>query len=387
MKHRATDWRRASCKRPLSLAGCPAGAPVPRGGVPCPKLKPVYQASIKARLLCRLGAALLLLRLSAEFSTALAQGSLTPPGAPAPTMKSLDQIEPRTPITSVPFTIASPGSYYVTTNLTGASGLSGVTISNNNVTLDLNGFALLGVPGSLYAVALANSQTNVIVRNGTMSGWRMGVHETSGNSRNLVLDGLAIFGSATDGILLDSAATVRNCVCSSNAAIGISVTGGELTDCTAAYNVNSGIELNAGGIVRGCWSGYNGNYGIEVSSGIVSGCWAQNNAWSGIQVPGQGSAVIGNTCLDNNTSASASYAGIQLESSGNRIEGNTVSGSGHAGISVDTLYTGNIIIKNSVSGNGANNYSFNSSQVVGPLITNTVSGIITNLNPWANLSF
>jgi hypothetical protein len=42
----------------------------------------------------------------------LAQGSLTPPpGAPAPTMKTLDQIEARTPISSAPFTISAPGSY------------------------------------------------------------------------------------------------------------------------------------------------------------------------------------------------------------------------------------------------------------------------------------
>ena len=35
---------------------------------------------------------------NASLSTVFAQGSLTPPGAPAPTMKTLAQIEPRTPI-------------------------------------------------------------------------------------------------------------------------------------------------------------------------------------------------------------------------------------------------------------------------------------------------
>src|SRR5579883_474024 len=76
-----------------------------------------------------------------------AQGSLTPPGAPAPTMKTLSQIEPRTPISSLPFTIYIPGSYYLTTNLTGVSNSDGITISTGNVTLDLNGFTLQGVPG------------------------------------------------------------------------------------------------------------------------------------------------------------------------------------------------------------------------------------------------
>jgi hypothetical protein len=341
---------------------------------------------MNARRLSLAVAALLPLFHSA-FPSVFAQGSLTPPGPPAPTMKSLDQIEARTPISSLPFTITNPGSYYVTTNLTGTTGLSGITISNNNVTLDLNGFALQGVPGSLYAVALASSQTNVVVRNGTMNGWRMGVHETGGNSRNLLLDGLAIFASATDGILIDSTATVRNCMCSSNAAIGISVGGGEISGCSTGYNVNSGIELNSGGIVRNCWSGYNGNYGIETTSGTVLDCFSQGNAWSGIQVTGQGSFVIGNNCLNNNSSSGSGFAGIRIEGAANRIEGNMVQLNSGAGISVNSIYANNFIIKNSAWFNGSSNYVFNSSQIVGPLITNTVAGIITNSNPWANLSF
>jgi hypothetical protein len=60
--------------------------------------------------------ALFLLTLNPQFSTCSAQGSLTPPGAPAPAMKTLAQIEPRTPIASAPFTISAPGSYYLTTH-------------------------------------------------------------------------------------------------------------------------------------------------------------------------------------------------------------------------------------------------------------------------------
>src|SRR5579863_106653 len=77
-----------------------------------------------------------------------AQGSLTPPAGPAPTMKTLAQIEPRSPISALPFVITNSGAYYLTTNLTGISGSDGIIVQADNVDLDLSGFALIGVAGS-----------------------------------------------------------------------------------------------------------------------------------------------------------------------------------------------------------------------------------------------
>src|SRR5579871_6315611 len=96
-----------------------------------------YRMSTFAVIVCATATSLL------QSQGVFAQGSLTPPGAPAPTMKTLSQIERRTPISSIPYTISGPGSYYVTTNLTGGGGsTNGITISSGNVIIDLNGFSI-----------------------------------------------------------------------------------------------------------------------------------------------------------------------------------------------------------------------------------------------------
>src|SRR4051794_8782927 len=110
------------------------GADVKQSG---PKLWRAWGANLRSASCFTIAAlALLLSTINLQPLTIFAQGSLTPTGAPAPMFKTLDQIEPRVPISTLPFTITNSGSYYLRSNLTlvSASSENGVTILTNNVT-------------------------------------------------------------------------------------------------------------------------------------------------------------------------------------------------------------------------------------------------------------
>jgi parallel beta-helix repeat protein len=328
--------------------------------------------------------AMLLSALCLQPSTVRAQGRLSPPGPPAPAMKSLEQIEPRRPISSVPFTIAAAGSYYLTTNLTGVSGTNGITIASSNVTLDLKGFALVGVPGSRHGVFVATNAIylNLTVCNGSVRGWD-GTGVEAFSAENAVFKQLTI--SDTGGFGIDAyGSVIRDCQVDASGNSGITANVSEIRDCVVQNTGYDGIDAYDSQ-VRDCVV-ENNEYGIYAAPGTVSGCLVENNFSSGIYVEAPGCRITGNTCLGNNANAGASDAGIYLNASDSRVEDNHVAGSGHAGIQVASGGPArNTIIKNSVSGNGANNYLTPGNQVVGPLITAT--GTITNLNPWANFSY
>jgi hypothetical protein len=113
------------------------------------------------------------------FAALLSAGNLTPPPGPvAPTMKPLNEVEPRTAVTSANlsggassvFEIDQPGSYYLVANLNVPAGKHGIYLHGNGITLDLNGFAVIGASGSLSGVTTADGgwHHDITVKNGSV---------------------------------------------------------------------------------------------------------------------------------------------------------------------------------------------------------------------------
>src|SRR5256714_8095897 len=198
-----------------------------------------------------------------------AQVSLTPPGAPAPTMKTLNQVEARTIInaTNTPgdannmFIINSTGSYYLTGKVTGVSGKNGILINATNVTVDLNGFPVIGVGGSKAAIWDGFSfHNNATVRNGTIFTWGGAGIDLSSTFDSLIED-LIVNGNGGAGMKMSDACVVRDCVSRNNVGDNI-VTGfnANLIHCTSLNSGGYGINLQ--GVATDCEASGNSFYGI-----------------------------------------------------------------------------------------------------------------------------
>lgn len=271
-----------------------------------------------------------------DIPASQAQGSLAPPGPPGATMLTLSQVQPRIPVdvvhtpgnSSTEFLIATPGSYYLTTNIIGVSTEYGIEITASDVTLDLNGFSMIGPATANSGIIVFSGVTNTVIRNGIINGWSSVNEDIFSEANNVTIENMSVSG--------------------------------------AGYGIAC---LGLGGAIRNCTVSLNVEYGIYVA--------------------GPGYLVYGNSCFGDNTVNEANGGAIFINGSNNRIENNFVTGSGPAGfgISVNTGNTNNVIVRNSVQGNWPNDFVVDFHQLTGPIITNVISGIVTNSNPWANFGF
>jgi parallel beta-helix repeat protein len=340
---------------------------------------------MKTRIPMVIALALLALStLSPQLSICFAQGSLTPPpGAPAPTMLTLSQIEPRTPVDathtgsggSSEFLITQPGSYYLTTNVVGVSSLHGINISANNVTLDLNGFSLQGSSSALDAIYIHAGYTNVTVRDGNISDWSNASpfygYGIECYANNVILERLNVSANRY-GIFLTNSGVVLDCNCHNNAATGIYVVAGKVSGCEALNNAATGIYVVMG-TVSDCDALNNTSYGIEVGNNCtVKNCTSDNN-YDGVFVNGSYSQITGNTCSSNSDS------GIEIPLTKDRIDNNTVGDNGSYGILEYSQNVDNIITRNFAPGNFVNYYQLSGNTDYAPVqIPSTAT------SPWAN---
>jgi len=354
-------------------------------------------------------------------------GDLDPPAGPvAPTMKTLDEVEARTPMSDVPggatfeHLITEPGSYYLTGDIVVTLPISGIVVDADDVTIDLNGFTLVGQGGFTDGVRVINDRRNITIRNGSIRGFGSGVWAFNAGDvyahglrlHNMGGAGLFLYGKgsrivdchASDcggvGLVVSESGLVRDSVSRNNNSTGIGIGAGSVIENSVAIdNGGIGVESFGPATANNVVAKGNGGVGISLGTGsTVLGCSATNNAQGGIRVVG-GSIVRNCTAFNNgefgisavtdcliednastNNDRSGGGIGIHLVGVRNLVRANMVT---FNGVGFKTDQSGNVLLGN-VANSNTDNYG-QAFGTIGPIIGH--SDIATNCNPDANRSF
>ncbi len=298
----------------------------------------------------------------AAVPTAVVAGPVDPPPGPIQsTQKSLDDVEPRTPLTAEfvsgnstsVFNITAPGHYYLTEDLLVPASQNGIVVSASNVVIDLNGYTIRGLANSFDAITTAGSRSNIVIRNGYLLSVLVGIRLQSSSS-DVVIEDVNILNSGDDGIQGGLDVVVRRCDIVSQGD-GVDMIGrGRVEDSfinveddgvrggngvlvrnntirAAIDGSGDGVEIGFEGVVEGNQIVVNNGRGIRAvlsriadntvegdgtgidASGLTSGNTVRGFS-TGIQQ--SGGSVVGNSVF--------STIGTAIEANNARVEGNTI---------------------------------------------------------------
>lgn len=374
--------------------------------------------------------------------TLVVAGPLSPSAGPvASTYKTLTEVEPRIAINAANtpgdansvFKITKPGSYYLTGNVVAQFGKDSVIlVASDGVTLDLNGFSLIGSdvwPSALAQYCInAGNVKGLSIRNGTLTNSGTNTISLGSNCVGARLENLTCINSSETAISAGKAAVITNCSVTNAGSQGIvAYDGSVITNCTVATVGDTGIYANRSTITNCSVTNASG-YGYELSSnsvaincsasqcnsgyaaamgarfitcgaescagdGFLSGfnaviesCTATLNGGDGFEL--SDAAIIRNSTTYNNTGHGIHAKGRST------ILNNNCTGNGSTTLSVNSagIYviasdcrvegnnligndwgilasaSGNFIVRNTASGSSIVNYSSVASNVWGPIV-------------------
>jgi hypothetical protein len=346
--------------------------------------------------------AFILLFLTAPPARTAADDYWTPRGAPeseAGVMKTLEQVEPRTIVTNLPFNITNSGSYYLVRSLSGSDGNYGIAISTNEVKLDLNGFSLNGTPASLDGIKVTVLAENISIRNGVIRNWgNFGINATS--AMDVVMIDVKAFGNGYGGLYAGQNAILERCSAYGNGfssgAIGHNPPWNDaiqvgsfstIKDCKVRGNGGAGIHTYDHSRVIGCTSVLNTNAnGVYVEDYCtVKECTAAQNK-TGISVFNK-CRVSENTVGQNGVAIGQPpfSPGIEVNGNNNVIERNSLS---YNNVGIKIMGAGNLVINNFVSKSQNNDIFWQTTDnYIGAASSTNFNISITTNNPWMNFTF
>jgi parallel beta-helix repeat protein len=314
-------------------------------------------------------------------------------------VKTLEQLEPRTIVTNLPFNITNSGSYYLIQSLFGSDGNYGITIATNEVKLDLNGFSLNGTSNALSGIKVTVLAENISIRNGVIRNWgQFGIDATC--AVDVVMVDVKAFGNGYGGLYSGQNAILDRCSCYGNGfaegakghpqqpwddAIQVG-SFSTITGCKTRGNGGAGIHTYDHSRVIGCTSVLHTNAtGVSVENYCtVKECTAAQNK-IGIAVSDK-CRVSENTVGENGIGIAGFPSGIEINGGNNVIERNSVSYNQNG---IRVMGTNNLVINNFVTKSpGTEVYVSNPGlNYIGGTYQLQHSADVSTNGPWLNFIF
>jgi hypothetical protein len=211
-----------------------------------------------------------------------------------------------------PVTIDRAGSYRLTTDLTlpeSAAAGNGIEIEAGEVTLDLNGFALVGREGSCGSagtgIRFAPGSGALVVKNGTLRAWRC---------RALDVENFSLFPALRlERLKIETAAGGSGVTDLANALV-------QWVDFTGP---GSGALAASHSIVRDTTAIDGGGFGFTGSANLLARVVARNNAFEGLAAISTPSGLAASS-LTQNVGGGAQYVGPVVQLGPNQCDGDLV---------------------------------------------------------------